>query len=603
MTTRTAIGVDLGATNVVVSWVNSRGETEILPNAEGIASTPAVVYLADDRTIVGEEALLRGRRHPERLAAHIKAELGSRWYHSTIGGVHVPPEALQACILRQLRMEWDRKFPGSKVVTIAVPAMFSDVQRRATIEAARLAGITNVEVIDEPLAATLAYAEKIPQSFVGEEQKLRKILVLNMGGQATEASVLSFNFQGLSTLATEGDSQLGGHDWDLCLARRVSEEVSQLAGNKWLMNPGLRFRILEFSQKTKLALASRPATHLNLQVGDKTHKIEVTREKFAAAMGELVTRVEHVIQRALSAAHLDWHQLDGTLLVGGASQLPAIRELLGKRTGRLPETWISPFEAVARGAARQAFQRLHSTLAPMPAIQSQTTQDLGVEWEEPITKQRMRKTLIRRGMPLPTLVTREIILRGVKRKNITLSLWQGDAEDSLHCTLIGRAVLEDLPDDLAEDWPIDLKLDMGINGRIAADAVIRYTKCSVHLVMQRPDCVSATHFNLWQHIVESLSGLPAYVEAGKQEDAGSTKIPVVITSSHPVEASAQEVAEPQAAEENRLLALLRRLMPFHRGAPQLAANSEVPARATASGDHSARRTPPVLEVIEMHDEL
>jgi molecular chaperone DnaK (HSP70) len=308
MATRTAIGVDLGATNVVASWVNERGETEILLNAAGRASMPATVYLADDRTIVGEEALLRGRRHPERLAAHIKSELGRRWYHSAIGGVHVPPEALQACLLRQLRLEWDRRFPGSKVVTIAVPAMFNDVQRRATIEAARLAGITNVEIIDEPLAATLAYAEKIPQSFVGEEQKLRKILVLNMGGQATEASLLSFNLHGLSTLATEGDTELGGHDWDLCLARRVSEEVSQLAGNKWLMNPGLRFRILEFAQKSKLALSSRPATHLTLQVGDKTHKIEVTRENFNAAMGELVTRVEHVIQRALSAAHLDWHQ-------------------------------------------------------------------------------------------------------------------------------------------------------------------------------------------------------------------------------------------------------------------------------------------------------
>ncbi|QDU27209.1 Chaperone protein DnaK [Anatilimnocola aggregata] len=603
MATRTAIGVDLGATNVVVSWVNSRGETEILLNSEGKASMPAAVYLADDRTIVGEEALLRGRRHPERLAAHIKADLGSRWYHSAIGGVHVPPEALQACILRQLRLEWDRKFLGSKVVTIAVPAIFNDVQRRATIEAARLAGITNVEIIDEPLAAALAYAEKIPQSFVGEEQSLRKILVLNMGGQATEASVLSLNFHGLSALATEGDPQLGGHDWDLCLARRVAEEVSQLAGRKWLMNPGLRFRILEFSQKAKLALSSRPATHLTLQVGERTHKIEVTREKFNAAMSELVTRVELVIQGALSAAHLDWHQLDGTLLVGGASQLPAIRELLEQRTGRLPEAWISPYEAVARGAARHAFQRLHSTMAPMPAIHSQCTHSLGVEWEEPITKQKMRKTLIRRGTPLPTEVTRELIMRGAQRKSIVLSLWQGDAENAQHRTLIGRAVLEDLPADLAEDWPIDLKLEMGINGRIAVDASVRYTKCIVHLVMQRPDFVSATHFNLWQQIVESLSGLPAYVEAGKLEDIGGKKIPVVITSSHPAEASVQEDSEPQAVEENRLLALLRRLMPFHRGATQLASTSEAAVAAPVSGDQSARRTPPALEVIEMHDEL
>jgi molecular chaperone DnaK (HSP70) len=239
----------------------------------------------------------------------------------------------------------------------------------------------------------------------------------------------------------------------------------------------------------------------------------------------------------------------------------------------------------------------------MPAIQSQSTQDLGVEWEEPITKQRMRKTLIRRGTSLPTLVTRELILRNAQRKSLTLSLWQGDTEDTLHSTLIGRAVLEDLPADLAEDWPIDLKIDMGINGRITVDAVIRYTKCSVHLVMQRPDCVSATHFHLWQHVVDSLSGWPAYVAAGQQEEAGSTKIPVVITSSHPVEPAEPAASEPHAIEENRLLALLRRLMPFHRGAPQLAANSEGQAGATPSGDQPAGRTPPALEVIEMHDEL
>lgn len=598
---RTAIGVDLGATNVVVSGVNPQGETEILRNAEGQTTTPAAVYLADERAIIGEEALLRGRRHPERLAAHIKMELGQAWYHSTIGGVHVPPDALQACILRQLRKEWDQRFPGEKIVTIAVPGMFNDVQRSATLEAARLAGITHCKIIDEPLAATLAYAEKVPQSFVGDSSNGKRILVLNMGGQASEVSLLWFNPAGLSTLATEGDAQLGGHDWDLCLARQVAEETRRLAGDKALRDPSLRFQILEFSQKAKLALASRPAAHLKLQVGQKLHPIEVTRERFVAASQELLARIEQLIQKALSSAQVGWQVVDSILLVGGASQLPAIREMLVQRTGKLPDAWISPWEAIARGAARHSLQKIHRAATPLQ-IASSCTHSIGIEWEDSVAKKPVRKTLIKRNTPLPTQVTREIMMRGIPRKQFALSVWQGDAEDPRHCAMIGRAILEDLPPDLAADWPIDLKVDVGTNGRITVDAAVRYTQQAVQLVMQRPDCVSRTHFNLWQPVVESLRGLQAYTAASRQEEFGSTKIPVVIKSTRPADAGSANQAEPALAaenpEENRILALLRRLMPFNFRSAHSAQGTDSADSKPEELEKPPRTEPPMLEVID-----
>lgn len=598
MSPHTAIGIDLGATNVVVSWVNPRGESEVLRNAEGHATTPAAVYLADDRTIVGEEALLRGRRHPERLAAHVKMELGQAWYHSAIGGVQAPTDALQACLLRQLRKEWDQKIPGEKVVTIAVPAMFNDAQRRATLDAARLAGINHCEIIDEPLAATLAYGELTPQTFVGENAHGRRILVLNMGGQGSEASLLWFHPNGLSTLATEGDSQLGGHDWDLCLARQVAEATRRLAGDKALRDPSLRLQILEFSQTAKLTLASRGAANLKLQIGDKRHQIEVTREQFAAASRELLTRVEQLLQRVLSAAQLAWREVDNVLLVGGASQLPAIREMLVQRLGKLPDAWISPWEAIARGAARHSLQRLHHATAPL-AIASNCTHSIGIEWTDPVVKKPMRKTLIPRNTPLPAQVSRQIKMRGMPHQQFALSFWQGDADDPRHCTLIGRAILDDLPEDLAADWPIDLKVDVGTNGRITVDAAARYTTQAVHLVMQRPDCVSRTHFNLWQPVVESLGGLNAFAVASRQEGAGSATIPVVVKSSRPADeagASSDQVTGEATPEENRILALLRRLMPFYFKSPATKEAEPDSSQPTIAAKGTPQ--PPMLEVID-----
>lgn len=587
MVARTAIGIDLGDTNVVVAWVNAQGDSEILANAEGQFATPAVVYFDDDRTIVGEEALLRGRNHPDRLAAHVKSALGNHWYAANIGGTHLPPEVLQACILRKVRADIDRKIPGEKVVTITVPAKFNELQRHATLEAAQLAGFASVSMLDEPIAATLAYAERTPHALLAEGGGPRRTLVLNLGGQACEASVLQLNPQGLSTIATEFDSTLGGHDWDVCLAQHVLRRLPKSQNSKLLADPGSRFRLLESAGKAKITLATREVAHWLQRAGQDSLPIEITREDFHAATKELLARVEYTIERALNAAQLTWNQIDSALLVGGASQLPAIRELLLNRTGHFPDSWISPMEAVARGAARHSVQSLYVTNSPdVPAftIQSLCTQSVGIEGVDSKTGRHVRKLLIRHGTPLPTSVVREFITRESRQKGVFFNFLQGNSEDAQQCTLIGRAHLKDLPDDLAEDWPIDLTLNMGANGRITVDAVVRYTQRAVHLVMERPDCVSTTHLKLWQPVVEARRGLAAYVEAARQEENMNSKLPVAVASSRQTKPNTEQDAQPQTFEQSRMASLLRRLMPFYQQRPQ---NETAPADEVSSPESNA----------------
>jgi molecular chaperone DnaK (HSP70) len=270
--------------------------------------------------------------------------------------------------------------------------------------------------------------------------------------------------------------------------------------------------------------------------------------------------------------------------------------MLVQRMGKLPDAWISPWEAIARGAARHSLQRFH-TATPLLSIASSCTHSVGIEWDDPVAKRTLSKTLIKRNTPLPAQVSREVMMRGAPRKQFAFTVWQGDADEPQHRTLIGRALLEDLPADLAADWPIDLKVDVGTNGRITVDAAVRYTPQAVHLVMQRPDCVSRTHFNLWQPVVESLGGLRAYQAASDQEEFRNTKIPVVVQSSRPAEAEQERQDEPPTAEESRLWALLRRLMPFHlRRLPAKGEGENHSQPDTAT--NPTRSEPTVLEVIE-----
>lgn len=347
------IGIDLGTTNSCVAVLEG-GEPVVIPNAEGNRTTPSVVGFAKNgERLVGETAKRQAVTNPERTISSIKRHMGED-YTVEIDGKKYTPQDISAMILNKLKTDAE-SYLGGKITeaVITVPAYFSDAQKQATKDAGKIAGLDVKRIINEPTAASLAYG-------LDKEQGTHKILVYDLGGGTFDVSILELGDGVFEVLATNGDTHLGGDDFDNRVMNYLADMFSQEHGVDLRADRMALQRLKEAAEKAKKELSSAQTTNINLpfitvtQEGPLHMNYDLTRAKFDQLTSDLVERSIAPMQKALSDAGVTSADLAKVILVGGSTRIPAVQEAVKRVTGKEPFKGINPDECVAIGAAIQA---------------------------------------------------------------------------------------------------------------------------------------------------------------------------------------------------------------------------------------------------------
>ena len=347
------IGIDLGTTNSCVA-VMEGGEATVIPNKEGSRTTPSVVGFAKDgERLVGQVAKRQAVSNASRTVSSIKRHMGSD-YKVNIDGKAYSPQEISAMILSKLKEDAE-SYLGEKVTqaVITVPAYFSDSQRQATKDAGKIAGLEVLRIINEPTAAALAYGLDKDAN-----QKGQKVLIYDLGGGTFDVSILEIEDGVFEVLATNGDTMLGGDDFDKRIMDYIVKDFKEKEGIE-LSDAMTMQRIKEAAEKAKIELSGVTKTNINLPFitmtaeGPKNIDLDLTRAKFDALTSDLVAKTIVPLKKALADAKLTINDISKVILVGGSTRIPAVVQAVKEVTGKEPFKGINPDECVALGAAIQ----------------------------------------------------------------------------------------------------------------------------------------------------------------------------------------------------------------------------------------------------------
>ncbi len=359
------IGIDLGTSNSAMACVDETGRSAMVANAEGELITPSVVFFSESEVIVGKNARAAITSHPEMVAQWVKRDMGAAYYSHPIRGHYLPPEVIQACILRKLKADLVHALGPETQAVITVPAYFDEMRRKATADAGEMAGLKVLDIVNEPTAAALAFGESQgylspgggspgrPRAGDGSLPKLN-VLVYDLGGGTFDVTLLHLAAGKVQTLATDGDVQLGGHDWDQCLVDYAAEHYLKMHGLDPRQDPATLNRLFLDAMEAKHALTARSKAGIQINYQGRFAEIAVTREQFEEMSANLLERTAYTSRQLLGAAGLEWKDIQRVLLVGGSTRMPMVARMLQSLSGILPDRSVNPDEAVARGAALYA---------------------------------------------------------------------------------------------------------------------------------------------------------------------------------------------------------------------------------------------------------
>ena len=345
------IGIDLGTTNSCMAFIEN-GKTTIIPNSEGMKTTPSIVaFTKDGKRLVGENAKRQAVTNPQQTISSIKREIGTR-YTKRIDQKDYTPQEISAMILQKLKMDAESYLNEDVTqAVITVPAYFNDAQRQATKDAGRIAGLEVLRIINEPTAAALAYGL--------ENSYGQKIMVFDLGGGTFDVSIIEIGNGVIEVLSTSGDNHLGGDDFNQCLAQYIHKEFQKREGIDLSHDMVAMQRIEEAAEKAKIELSTMTSATISLPFitttaqGPKNIEMTISRSQFNQLTQQLVERTILPMQNALNDARLLPAELDKIILVGGSSRIPAVQDKIKEVTGITPSQSLNPDECVAMGAGIQ----------------------------------------------------------------------------------------------------------------------------------------------------------------------------------------------------------------------------------------------------------
>ncbi len=346
------LGIDLGTTFSAMAYVDPFGKPVIVPNAEGQRTTASVIHFYDrDACVIGEEAVKMVVVDAPNVVRFIKRHMGEEGYQLELFGRSYGPQELSSFILRKIKDDAEEALGFEvKNAVITVPAYFNSAQRGATAEAGALAGFNVLSIINEPTAAAIAYGvERIGRD--------RHLMVFDLGGGTFDVTVMEIKGTTLRTIATDGNAELGGKDWDDRLLNHVAEQFVQKYELDPRDDPQTYQELYERCLHAKISLSSKPRAVIPVNYQGHRTVVAVVREEFEAITSDLLNQCADTCALVLEKAKMRWSDIDDVLLAGGSTRMPAVQDLLRRLSGKAPVAGVNPDECVALGAALAAIFR------------------------------------------------------------------------------------------------------------------------------------------------------------------------------------------------------------------------------------------------------
>ena len=477
------IGIDLGTTNSVVS-VMEGGESKVIPNQEGSRTTPSVVAFTEKgETLVGEPAKRQAVTNPHNTIYSIKRFMGRRHNevgseekivpYKVVGGPtdyvkvavndkeHTPPE-ISALVLRKLK-EAAESYLGHKVnkAVITVPAYFNDAQRQSTKDAGQIAGLEVSRIINEPTAAALAYGL--------EHKRDEKIAVFDLGGGTFDVSILEVGDEIVEVLSTNGDTHLGGDDFDEVLIGHIADEFKNTEGIDLRQDPMALQRLREAAEKAKKELSTGQATDINLPFitadasGAKHLQMSITRADFEKLIDPLINRLRAPVENALKDAKLSKSEINEVVLVGGSTRVPRVQAFVKEMFGKEPHQGVNPDEVVSLGAAIQG--GIIAGDVKDVVLLDVTPLSLGIETEGGIMT-----ALVERNTTIPTTKSETFSTAADNQPAVTVRVFQGERKMATDNRLLGEFNLDGIPPAPRGVPQIEVSFDIDVNGILNVSA-------------------------------------------------------------------------------------------------------------------------------------
>ncbi|MEM7325129.1 MAG: molecular chaperone DnaK [Actinomycetota bacterium] len=464
-----AVGIDLGTTNSVVAVLEA-GDPLVIPNAEGSRTTPSVVAFGKDdgEVMVGEVAKRQAITNPDRTIRSVKRHMGTKW-NTDIDGKGYTAQEISARTLMKLKRDAEA-YLGDTVTqaVITVPAHFDDAQRTATKEAGAIAGLEVLRIINEPTAAALAYG--LDKDEAGDQT----VLVFDLGGGTFDVSILEIGDGVFEVKSTDGDTNLGGDDWDQAIIDWMVSEFKNAHGVDLSADKMAAQRLKEAAEKAKIELSQEATSNINLpfvtatDAGPLHLELSLSRAKFEDMTSDLLARVKGPVESALNEAGLQQAEIDHIVLVGGSTRMPAVVELVEKMTGKEANKSVNPDEVVAVGAAVQAGV-LKGDVTDVLLLDV-TPLSLGIE-----TKGRVMHKLIERNTTIPTRRTETFSTADDNQPQVEIHVLQGEREMADYNKTLGKFHLVDLPPAPRGVPQIEVTFDIDANGIVHVSAKDRGT--------------------------------------------------------------------------------------------------------------------------------
>ncbi len=520
------IGIDLGTTNSAFAVIQD-GHSNMLP-VQGHSLLPSVVGVSPENALlVGTPARNQWVIAPERTVRSIKRQMGSQETVSMAEKDYSPQE-ISAFILKEIKDAAEKEIgsPITKAV-ITVPAYFNEVQREATLEAGRIAGFSVERIINEPTAAALAHG------YGAKDAQNLQILVYDLGGGTFDVSIIELHEGIVDVIATAGDNQLGGDDFDELLAGMLANEFAEAHKIDLRTDHQAWARLLRTAEEIKIELSSTQYTDVNLEYiakdesGKPLHITrEVRREEFESLIADMLNRTIDSIDNALRDAKLEAEDIDRVLLVGGSTRIPVVWELIGERMKQDPHTEINPDEAVALGAAIQggiiAKEDIDAILVDVTPL------SLGIEVADFTMSGQIKgdifAPLIHRNTTIPVHKSKEFTTMFPGQDKIDIKVYQGEHSVASKNTLLGQFMVEDLKSDpkFMGLSKVTVNFEITVNGILEVTVTERGTKTRVQQKLKAerqrmsPEEIAASQEKLADLVQTEL----AQEEAALEQDPG-----------------------------------------------------------------------------------